>query len=121
MTSKYGQNAPNRLIFPQTIIIMKVGDGNAAFGLASNRKLPGLVVPARGITPARIVLRVTEVHKPPHHDKVATTEEVSFLHGCLAFSLPHGSPHVSSCLVLCLLLSLGHSHLINLTSGSWYI
>ena len=39
-------------------------------------KLPGLVVPARGITPAGIVFRVTEVHKPPHHDKVATTGEV---------------------------------------------
>ena len=42
-------------------------------------KLPGLVAPTRGITPASIVFRVTEAHKPPHHDKVATTGEVFFL------------------------------------------
>ena len=39
-------------------------------------RLPGLVVPARGITPAGIVFRITEEHKPPHHHKVATTGEV---------------------------------------------
>ena len=38
-------------------------------------KLPGLVVPAKGLTPAGIVFRVMEEHNAPHHDKVATTEE----------------------------------------------
>ena len=48
--------------------------------------LPGLVVPAGGITSTGIVLRVREAHKPPHHDKVATTGEV-ILCVCVLFIL----------------------------------
>ena len=47
----------------------------AAFRLASNLKTVWL---GRGITPAGIVFRVTEEHKPLHHDKVATKGEFFF-------------------------------------------
>ena len=36
-----------------------------------------MVEPARGLAPAGIALRVTEAHKPPHHDKVAAHGEDS--------------------------------------------
>ncbi|CAM4610327.1 unnamed protein product [Leuciscus chuanchicus] len=48
-----------------------MGDGNAAFRLASNLKTAWLGSTCQGytITPASIVLRVTEAHKPLHHHK----------------------------------------------------
>ena len=94
-------------------------------------KLPDLVVPARGITPAGIVFRVTEAHKPPHHDKVATTGEVFLVFFILLYlffskvffnvlfffnpawildpfsvALGSGTPYISSWFVLCLVLPL---------------
>jgi hypothetical protein len=91
-----------------------------------------LVAPTRGITPASIVFRVTEAHKPPHHDKVATTGEVFFLLVFFIFyffkfflkfflklkknpawilhlfsmALGSGTPYISSWFVLCLVLPL---------------
>ena len=56
-----------------------MGDGNVAFRLASNLKTAWLSSTARGITPAGTVFRVTEEHKPPHHDKGSNNREGFFL------------------------------------------
>ena len=50
---------------PHPIILLPMGDGNAAFRLASNLKTAwlGSIPPVRGITHADIVFRVMEEHK----------------------------------------------------------
>ena len=53
-----------------------MGDGNAAFRMASNLKTAWLGITCQDYNPPPV--RVTEEHKPPHHEKVATTWEGYF-------------------------------------------
>ena len=114
---------PNRLIFPQTRITiklnaMKVGDSNASFGLGSNLKTAWIGFSCQGYNLGQYSPQGHGAHKLSPPRKGSNNNRGGFF--CMALSLPHGSPYVSSCLILCLLLSLGHSHLINLATGSLY-